>query len=276
MPRSASSKNYTYLLGDSSKEAACLKAQAKLWDPVSLALFDRLRIKRGWKILEIGPGAGSLHMELRRRTAAPVDVVERSPVFAEHIARLSKRDGFGAGRIWQCDLLDADLPRNHYDLIFVRWVFLFLPDPLAHLRLLTRALKPGGRIAIQDYYRDSLGMVPTPPEWPAFLAADVAFFASQGGHASIGAKLPEMYRKAGLSVESVVPTIKSGTPGTPAWNWMSTYFYRIMDEYAKFPPFTPAMARSLTRQWHAAEREKTSLLISPAVLDVVGRKKRGK
>ena len=265
-------KNYTYLLGDSQTEAARLKAQAKLWDPVSHALFDRLHIKHGWKVLEIGPGAGSLNMELRRRTKAPVDAVERSPAFATHLSNISKRDKFGAGQIWQCDLTDANLPRNHYDLIFARWVFLFLPDPLAHLRLLKRALKPGGLIAIQDYYRDSLGMVPTPPEWPAFIVADSAFFASQGGDKSIGAKLPDMYRKTGLHVESVHPTIMTGTPGTAPWNWMSSYFFGKMNDYGKFPPFTPAMARSLLRQWHAAEWEKTSLLISPAVLDVVGKK----
>ena len=51
-------------------------------------------------------------------------------------------------RVWNANLIDAQLPANHYDLIFTRWVFLFLPDlvrldvgPLAQ-----RAGLPGSRL----------------------------------------------------------------------------------------------------------------------------------
>ena len=75
-------RRYRYLLGDSRGEAARLRFQAKLWDPVSFALSDRLGVEPGWKVLEIGPGQGSLHMELRRRVKGPVDALERSAPFA--------------------------------------------------------------------------------------------------------------------------------------------------------------------------------------------------
>lgn len=231
-------------------------------------------MRRGWKVLEVGPGQGSLHLELRRRVKGPVDMVERSPVFTARLARLCRRDGFGPDRVWQMDLLDAPLPRAAYDLIFVRWVFLFLPEPEAHIRKLVRALKPGGVLAIQDYYRETLSMVPRPDEWTRFILADLAFFASQGGDASIGGYLPQMYRRAGLEVEDIVLTVKSGRPGSAVWKWLSTYFLGVLDRYATFPPFTRRDARKLRRHWLAASREKTSLLIGPALLDVVGRKAR--
>src|SRR5215831_3894369 len=128
---------YRYLLGDSGRESARLQHQASIWDPKALALFDRLKVKRGWRVLEIGPGQGSLHKELRRRVRGPVDAVEPSSVFADGIRAL-----------WQRNLMDADLPRNTYDLIFARWVFLFLPDVSTHLKLLAAALKLGGLLAI--------------------------------------------------------------------------------------------------------------------------------
>jgi SAM-dependent methyltransferase len=263
---------YRYLLGDSRREALRLQRQARLWDPTAQALFDRLKIKRGWRVLEIGPGQGSLHMELRRRVRAPVDIVERSSTFTEALARRCGRDGFGAGAVWKCDLIDAPLPRNAYDLIFARWVFLFLPDIDAHLRKLAAALKPGGRIAIEDYCRGTLRMVPEPPEWNDFLQADLAFFASQGGDANIGARLPALYRNAGLDVVDVTPTTKVGRPGSLEWDWLSTYFLGVLTRYGNLRPFTSGKAASLRRHWLAAARRKTSLLISPTVLDVVGRK----
>src|SRR5262249_22296494 len=165
---------YSYLLGDRRREAVRLRAQARLWDPVSIALFDRLGVSPGWQVLEVGPGPGSLHMELRRRVRGPVDAVERSPVFASALARRTRRDRFGPGMIWQTDLIDAPLPHAHYDLIFARLVLLFLPHPEAHVAKLAQALRPGGRIALKDYHRETFALVPRPAEWTNFMAADRA------------------------------------------------------------------------------------------------------
>ena len=81
-----------------------------------------------------------------------------------------------------------------------------------------------------------------------------------------------MYRRAGLKVEDINVTVKSGRPGSAVWTWLSTYFLGVMERYAKLPPFTTADGRRLRRHWLAASRDKTSLLIAPALLDVVGRK----
>jgi SAM-dependent methyltransferase len=267
-------RSYEYLLGDTRTEAARLRAQARLWDPVTLALFDRIRIRRGAKVLEIGPGQGSLHLDLRRRVGGPVDAIEPSAAFCARLHTLARRDGLGEGRVWDTVLADAQLPANHYDVIFARWVFLFLPDPAAHVRQLAAALKPGGVLAIQDYCRETFLMVPTPPEWRAFVAADEAFFATQGGDASIAGRLPSMYREADLDVVDITPTVKTGHPGSPVWTWLTTYFLGVMDQLGTLPPFSPAQAQRLRQRWIAASAEKTSLMVAPAVFDVVGRKRR--
>lgn len=265
-------RRFRYLLGDSRLEAVRLRAQARLWDPTALALFDRMGVRRGWKVLEVGPGQGSLHTELRRRINGPVDAVERSAAFAARLRVLCARDGLGPGRIWESDLRDAPLPEDRYDLIFARWVFLFLPDPKAHLRKLVRALKPGGFLALEEYHRETWALVPRPPEWEEFLAVDRAFFASQGGDVSVGGRLPGLYRRADLTVVETVPSIKTGGPSTPVWKWLSSYFISVADRYAAIPPFTKEKVARLHRWWLAAGRDRTSLMIAPAVLDVVGRK----
>ena len=263
---------FRYVLGDSRREAARLRAQAQLWYPTALALFDRMGVRRGWKVLEVGPGQGSLHLELRKRINGPVDAVERSAVFAARLKSLCARDGLGPGTIWESELRDAPLPKSHYDLVFARWVFLFLPAPEAHLRRLVRALKPGGLLALEEYHRETWTLIPRPPDWGDFLAVDRAFFACEGGDVSVGGRLPGLYRRAGLTVVETFPVIKTGSPGTPVWNWLSSYFMSVAGRYAAIPPFTRQRVARLRRRWLAASRDRTSLMIAPAVLDVVGRK----
>lgn len=246
---------HDYLLGDSRRESARLRAQAKLWDPTAHALFDRIGVREGWRVLEIGPGQGSLNLELRRRVNGPVDSVEPSPVFARRLR----------GRVYNMPLADAQLPDAHYDLIFARWVFLFLPDPLARVKQLARALKPGGVLAIEDYCRETFRMIPPPPEWENFLAADRKFFT---GDASIGSRLPAIFERAGLDVIDLTPTIKTGARDSDVWRWLTSYFLSVMDRYATIRPFTPAQAKRLVKHWN----DEAKLLIAPALLDVVGRK----
>jgi len=275
MPRAArpaKPRGYRYLLGDSRREAARLRAQARLWDPTARALFDHLRVRPGLAVLEIGPGQGSLHLELRRRVRGPVDAVERSAAFASRLRALCRKDGLGEGRIWEQDLADAALPRARYDLVFARWVFLFLPDPEAHVRRLVRALKPGGVLAVEDYHRETWALVPRPPEWRDFLDADRAFFATEGGDASVGGRLPELFRRAGLERIEATPTVKVGRPGSRVWRWLWSYYESVAGRYARVPPFTEAKATALRRRWRAAARDGGAFVIAPALLDVVGRK----
>jgi SAM-dependent methyltransferase len=265
-------KPYEYLLGDDEPEALRLEAQAALWDPTAHAFFGRLGVAPGWRVLEVGPGRGSLHLELRRRVRGPVDAVERSAAFRDRLAILTERDGLGPGRVYASDLIDAPLPANSYDLVFVRWVFLFLPDPQAHVDHLVRSLKPGGVLAVEDYVRETFVMVPSLPHWRDFIAADQAWFATQGGNISAGALMPGLMRAAGLDVIDVTPTIRHGHPGSPTWEWLSRFFLEKLPEYGQVPPLTPDHATELEVAWRAAAEDPSHLVIAPALLDVAGRK----
>lgn len=266
---------YRYILGDSKRESERLTEQAALWDPVAENLFKKIRIKHGTKILEVGPGLGSLHLKMRKLVRGSIDAVERSKPFAEGLAQKTARDGFGEGTIWNMDLIHAPLPKNHYDVVFARWVFLFLPDPLAHLKLLHRALKKGGILAIEDYYRGTFAMIPEPPHWKEFIQADLRFFKKYGGDASIGLVLPELLKRAGFEVCEITPHVKTGGPNSPVWNWVTRYFMEFFATGKPHQPLTAAKTRKLKRAWEtvSAKRPAEATIIAPTVLDIIAMKR---
>lgn len=268
---------YEYLLGDSSFEVRRLAQQATVWRDMTEGLFDRLGVGPGWKVLEAGAGTGTVLFPLARRVrgrGGRADAVERSPRYADYLRRKAARLGLPHVRVFESDILHADLPRARYDLVFARWVFLFLPRVEEHLRKLVSALKPGGLLAIEDYHRDAIGMYPRPPFWEDFVIADRAWFATQGGDLNVAGRLPKLFRKAGLKLVEVAPHIKTGRPGSAVWKWAETYFLTYLGEIAQNKPFSPAKARAFRRGWLAAKRDPDSLFVSPAMLDVVGRKPR--
>ena len=263
--------NYEYVLGDSPRETRRLEHQARLWDPVAHQLFDRIGVRQGWTVLEIGPGAGSLHSELRRRVHGPVDAVERSPAFATELRARNRADEFGEGHLWQMELGDADLPANTYDLVFARWVFCFLPDPLQDLKKLASALRPGGVLAIQDYaHRESFSLFPRPPHWLDFLEADRRFFATQGGDISIAGRLPALMADAGLTLVEARPTLKTGAPGSSTWEWLFGYFESVQEQLRQIAPLTPAKVLQLRSDWESAATLAQARVFAPTVMDIVG------
>lgn len=267
---------FEYILGDSSREVRRLAFQAGVWRGMTEALLDRHGVGPGWRCLEVGAGTGTVLLPLARRVrgrGGRADAVERSPAFARYLREKLKRRGFGHSRVFESDILDAELPKNHYDLILARWVFLFLPDVLGHLRRLKAALKPGGLLAIEDYHRDGVAMYPPISNWADMVRADKRWFASQGGDLNIAGKLPELFVKAGLKLVEVVPHLKVGRPGSDVWNWAESYFIGCLDKIAAHKPLSPAGARLFKKQWLERRKNPGSLFISPAILDVVGRKR---
>src|SRR5581483_10013885 len=140
-------EKFDYILGDSSYEVRRLAFQAGVWKDMTEGLFDRLRVGPGWKCVEVGAGTGTVSFPLARRVqgrGGALDLVERSPRYADYLRRGIARKRLKHVRVVESEILDADLPKNRYDLVFARWVFLFLPEVEEHLRRMISWLKPGG------------------------------------------------------------------------------------------------------------------------------------
>ena len=114
----------------------------------SEAVFPSLPVREGDQVLDVGCGFGDTALKLAARVGPTGSVVgiDCCDAFldyarAEVRARNVKNVTFVRG--------DAEiaLPTNQFDFVFARFGTMFFANPVAGLRNMRRALKPGGRMA---------------------------------------------------------------------------------------------------------------------------------
>ncbi|RFU85285.1 methyltransferase domain-containing protein [Streptomyces triticagri] len=174
-------------------------ALAALLDPTSMRHIDRLGLTTGWRCWEVEAGGDSLVGRLAKRVgptgrilATDLDVSwARSPVRPP--LEVIRHD---IGR-------DAP-PGEGFDLVHVRLALAHVPDREQALRTMIKALRPGGRLLVEEV-DPALQPLRCPDEYGAAqqLAnrigqACTAVLAGRGGHRSEGRTLPRRLREYGL------------------------------------------------------------------------------
>jgi ubiquinone/menaquinone biosynthesis C-methylase UbiE len=163
-------------------------------------------------VLDVGSGLGILAFELAAHLPVDVQGVDINPGFVEHAKTLSERlavaglfaEGatvrFSVGDVCALDLADESL-----DLVFVREVFQFLPDPAQAVGELFRVLRPGRHVCISDM--DDQLRITWPPASPAFerlVTAVAELQNNHGGDRHVGRKLTSYLRAGEFEINSVV------------------------------------------------------------------------
>ena len=155
-----------YLHGTSPAEQGRLSLLNRLMNE---AAMRELAIAKGDLIIDFGCGLGQLSLDMARAAGTRLVGIERSEeqlARAERHALLDLRLG---------DVSDPPL-RDHewgsFDLAHARFVLEHVREPLAVVRHMVRAVRPGGRIVLQDDDHDVFRCWPEPagfmPLWKAF------------------------------------------------------------------------------------------------------------
>lgn len=132
-----------------------LRALEELLDGGTIRLLEACGVGPGWHCAEIGAGGGSIAAWLAER-AGPSGRVLATDLDVRHVrARHAPNLEVRAH-----DVLVDDLPAETFDLVHLRLLLAWLPDPRAALRRLVRALKPGGLLVAEEM--DFISVAPDP------------------------------------------------------------------------------------------------------------------
>lgn len=189
-----------YVHGTSAYEQARL---ALMNDFLNAGALEAIGLEGGERILDLGAGLGQLSRALAR-AAGPrgrVVAIEMSPeqiAAARDAARKAGEEGLVDLR--EGNALDPPLAADEwgaFDIAHARFLLEHLPDPLAAVRVLVRAVRPGGRIVLQDDDHELLRLDPEPVPVRRLWDAYVATYARNGTDAYIGRRLPRLLVEAG-------------------------------------------------------------------------------
>ena len=191
-----------YLHGTSPEEQARL---SRLNEILNQASLRELRLCGGEKILDVGCGLAQLTRSMARAVGASGRVVgiERS---AEQLAE-AYRQAAAAGEEKTVDLRQGDvfaMPLREdewgtFDLAHTRFLLEHLPDPLAAVRAMVRAVRVGGRVVLEDDDHELIRIWPEVAGFQEIWKAYMATYARMECDPIVGRRLVELLYAAGAS-----------------------------------------------------------------------------
>ncbi|QJS12540.1 methyltransferase domain-containing protein [Streptomyces argyrophyllae] len=189
-----------YLLDNRQNEAGeRFDAFTALFDPTTFRHIEGLGIGPGWRCWEVGAGGPSVASWL----AGKVGPAGRVVATDIDTSRLTAADRPPV-EIRVHDVGAEEPPGEGFDLVHARLVLVHVPDRERALRNMVKALRPGGRLLIEDA-DPALQSLTCPDEYgPEQRLANRLrqgfrkLLADRGADLSYGRRLPRLLREAGL------------------------------------------------------------------------------
>lgn len=260
-----------YVLGTHGEELERLRFQHELWRPLAEAAWDRAGLKTGERVLDLGAGPGFAALDLARRVGPTGQVLalEHSPAYVVAGQRLAVEAGLTHLELRQHDLLRDPLPREGFDLAWMRWVAMFLADLEPLLTQLPLALRPGGRLVLHEYVQwDSFGLHPHGAAIHRFGQAVQRSFRQAGGDPDVNRRLPSLLAARGFHIDALEPLPVLGREGSLAAQWMQRFVMVYAHQLQAQGLWSAADQAEALAEIEAAAEDPGSFWMGPTVLEL--------
>src|SRR5690606_24788996 len=187
-----------YTIEGGRADADRLARQARVMAGSTLRFLERCGVRRGSACLDVGCGDGQVTIALADAVGPEgrvVGVDDDGEALA--IARESARRAGVAAAFVRADAADPP-ERDAFDVVFARLLLSHLADPVAVLRAMRDAARPGGVVAVEDLDTRTLRSEPPAPALARLRDVYSATVRYHGGDPVLGPRLPALLGAVGL------------------------------------------------------------------------------
>ncbi len=176
---------------------------SRLNELINRAALRELGLAGGERILEVGSGLGQFARRMARAAgpAGRVLGIERSREQIAGAKRAARADGEEGLAEWRRgDALDLPLRRSEwgtFDVAHARFLLEHVPEPRRVVEGMLRAVRPGGRVVLEDDDHDALRWWPEPPGFTSLWKAYIRSFDRLGNDPAVGRRLIALLHEAG-------------------------------------------------------------------------------
>jgi SAM-dependent methyltransferase len=201
------------------------------FDPLTTRRLGRTGIRPGWRCLEVGAGDGGVAAWLARRVgpAGRVLATDIRPVRGPAIAGLE---------FVRHDIVRDPLPEGEFDLVHARLVLRLLPERLAVLDRLVRALKPGGVLQVDEFDATDAPALRVPDAaahrlYRTFIDAKAQIMAAGGVDIAWGRKAAGAMSRAGLTGVTSHHRFELWSAGSPGLQLVSHHTRHLRERFVR-------------------------------------------
>ena len=189
-----------YLLDNRQTEAGeRFDAFAALFDPTTFRHLEGFGIGPGWRCWEVGAGGTSVVSWLAKKVG-PTGRVVATDIDTSRVAAAARPPV----QVRVHDVGADEPPGEGFDLVHARLVLVHVPDRDRALRSMVQALRPGGRLLVEDADPALQPLLCPDDHGPEQQLANRLrqgfrqLLADRGADLAYGRRLPRLLREAGL------------------------------------------------------------------------------
>jgi serine phosphatase RsbU (regulator of sigma subunit)/SAM-dependent methyltransferase len=229
---SAGTADGHYLHGSEPEEQRRLSMLNDLLNEGSLRALD---LRGDERVLDVGCGLGQLSHAMARQLTRGGRVVgiERDPEQLATAGRLAAERGeAGLVELRQGDAVDlplADDEWGSFDVAHARFILEHVPDPQAVVAAMARAVRPGGRVVLEDDDHDLLRLWPEVPSFERLWRAYVRTYDRLGNDPYVGRRMTAMLYAAGAGPVRNDMLFFGSCAGNPAFAAMVANFVGLVE-----------------------------------------------
>lgn len=199
----------TYVLGHVDAEIQRLLLQGRLYNDFTEHALRLAGLRPGMRVLDVGCGPGDVSM-IAARLVGPDGTVLGVDAAADvvELARTRAADQGVETVSFEATAIDDISLREPVDAVIGRLILMHLPDPVAALRHLATMVRAGGLVAFCESDVNGAYNVGDLPLFAAMKETVAKAFQGAGLEPAFGAKLPALFRHAGLGA----PRLTLGAP----------------------------------------------------------------